>query len=68
MIEEKRLYPITFLKGLNVKNKNKLTSKGIFLLKQLIERHPAELRRQSGSPRENFDSILDNARVILSRN
>ena len=68
MIEEKKLYPITFLKGLNVETRNKLTSKGILLLKQLIERHPAELTRQTGISREKLDSMLGNARAILSGN
>jgi hypothetical protein len=68
MIEEKKLYPITFLKGLNVETRNKLTSKGILLLKQLIEMHPAELRCQAGISREMLDSMLVNARAILSGN
>jgi len=68
MIEEKKLYPITFLKGLNVEARNKLTSKGIFLLKQLIERHPAELTRQTGISREKLDSMIGNTRAILSGN
>jgi len=68
MIEEKKLYPITFLKGLNAETRNKLASNGIILLKQLTEKNPTELRRQTGISKEKLESILDRARRILSGN
>jgi len=68
MIEEKKLYPITFLKGLNAENRNKLASNGIILLKQLTEKTPKELRRQTGISKEKLESILGKARTILSAN
>ncbi len=68
MIEKKKLYPITFLKGLNAETRNKLASNGIILLKQLIEKRPAELRRQTGISREKLESMLGSARAILSGN
>ncbi|MHC3128935.1 MAG: restriction endonuclease [Candidatus Bathyarchaeota archaeon] len=66
MIEEKKLYPITFLKGLNVETRNKLASNGIILLKQLTEKTPTGLRRQTGISKEKLESILGKARAILS--
>lgn len=68
MIEEKKLYPITFLKGLNAETRNKLASNGIILLKQLTEKNPTELRRQTGISKEKLESILGKARTILSGN
>jgi hypothetical protein len=66
MIEEKKLYPITFLKGLNAKTRNKLAHNGVILLKQLTEKNPKELRRQTGISKEKIESIIDKARTILS--
>ncbi len=66
MIEEKKLYPITFLKGLNTKTRNKLASKGIVLLRQLTGKSSKELRKQTGLPKGKLESIIDKARIILS--
>ena len=68
MIQEKKLYPITLLKGLNAETQNKLATNGIILLKQLTEKTPKELRRQTGVSKEKFGSIVDKARTILSGN
>jgi hypothetical protein len=66
MIEEKKFYPITLLKGLNAKTRNKLMHSGIILLKQLTEKSPKELRRQAGISKEKLESIVGKARAILS--
>ena len=68
MIQEKKLYPITFLKGINTENRKKLTSNGIVLLKQLTEKSPTALRRQTGISKEILESIVNTARTILSKN
>ena len=68
MIEEKKLYPITFLKGLNAETRNKLAHNGVILLKQLTEKTPTELRRQTGISKEKLESIVGKARAILSGN
>jgi hypothetical protein len=68
MIEEKKLYPITFLKGLNAETRNKLAHNGVILLKQLTEKTPKELRKQTGISKEKLESILSKAREILSAN
>jgi len=68
MIEEKKLYPITFLRGLNAETRNKLASNGVILLKQLTEKTPTELRRQTGISKEKLESILGKAKTIVSAN
>lgn len=68
LIEKKKLYPITILKSLNVRTRNKLTSNGVILLKQLIERNATELRRQTGISKEKLRSLVNDARTILSGN
>ena len=66
MIKEKKLYPITILKELNTQTRNKLTSKGILLLRQLIKIHPALLSRHTGISREELDSMISYSKAILS--
>jgi hypothetical protein len=68
MIQEKKLYPITLLKGLNAETRNKLATNGIILLKQLTEKTPKELRSQTGVSKEQLASIVDKAQTILSGN
>jgi hypothetical protein len=66
MIEEKKAYPITFLKGLNAASRQKLTSNGIVMLKQLTENSPRELKRKTGISTEKLELLLGGARAILS--
>jgi hypothetical protein len=66
MIEEKRFYPITILKGLSAENRNRLSSKGIILLKHLTEETPLELKHQTGVSTEKLKTIIGNAKTILS--
>ncbi|UCE15592.1 MAG: restriction endonuclease [Candidatus Bathyarchaeota archaeon] len=68
MIEEKKLYPVHYLKGLNIKTREKLTSAGIILLKQLTTKSPKELRRKTGIRKETLELIVKKARKILSEN
>jgi len=68
MIEEKKLYPITLLKGLNAETRKRLLSDEIILLKQLAEKTPKELRKQTGISTEELESIVNKARAILSDN
>ncbi len=68
MIEEKQLYPITYLRRLNHVTRRKLVSNNIVLLKQLTEKDPRELRRQTRISKKNFESLLRKSKAILSRN
>jgi len=66
MIEEKKLYPVTFLKGLNAETRKRLVSNGIILLRQLAEKTPRALRKQTGISTEKLESMVDKAKAILS--
>jgi hypothetical protein len=68
MIEEKKLYPITILKGLSATTRNRLTSNGIILLKQLTEKNMLGLRRQTGIRKQKLAPLVDSAKAILSGN
>ena len=65
MITEKKLYPITYLKGLTITTTERLTQAGIILLKQLTAKDPRELRRETRLPKEALDVIIKRARMIV---
>ncbi len=67
MIEEKKLYPITFLKGLNAEIRHNLISNRIILLKNLTDKSPVVLRKQTGISYEKLESLIAKAKAILSR-
>ena len=54
MIETKKLYPITILRGLNTQTRNRLTSNGI--------------KHKTGIHKNKLEPILEAARAILSEN
>jgi hypothetical protein len=66
MIEEKKLYPITYLKNLDSANMRRLTSGGVLLLKQLVESSPESLAQKARIPRKILQAIQQQARIILS--
>jgi hypothetical protein len=66
MIEERQLYPITYLRRLNRVTRRRLLSNGIILLKQLIEMNPKELGKQTGIPKKDLELIIRRSRAILS--
>jgi hypothetical protein len=68
MIEEKKVYPITLLRGLSATTRNRLTSNGIILLKQLAEKNIVGLRRQTGIRKQKLAPLVDGAKAILSGN
>jgi hypothetical protein len=65
MIEEKKLYPITCLKGLNIKIQRRFSSAGIILLRQLTTYDLGRLRGDTGLSMDTLRSIIDQARTIL---
>lgn len=67
MIETKKLYPMTCLKGLNADVKEKLTSAGILLIKQLAEKNPEKLRRETKIPTETLKSMIEKATMIITK-
>lgn len=66
MIEERELYPVTYLKDLDTETKEKLSSAGIILLKQLITKSLEELKKETGIREEILELIIGNAKAILS--
>ena len=64
LIEEKKLYPITCLKGIRTTTKEKLASAGIILLKQLTEISPEELMK-TGISKKTLDSMIKKARTLI---
>jgi HJR/Mrr/RecB family endonuclease len=66
MIEEKKLYPITFLKILDRESQEKLVNSGIVFLKQLIEKDPKELSRKTKISISKIKTFLNCAGKILS--
>ena len=61
MIEEKKLYPLSCIKGLNREVKMKLVNSGIVLMKQLVEEKPAKIARETGVAKENIQRIIEKA-------
>ncbi len=66
LIEEKRLYPITFLKGLDKGTRAKLADNEVLLLKQLIEGKISKLGKRTGIQRKRLIELRKNAKEIIS--
>jgi hypothetical protein len=66
LIETRKLYPITYLRGLNVAARQRLTVDGIILLKQFVEADKDRLRKLTGFSGQKLESMLGYARAILS--
>jgi len=66
MIEENRLHPITCLKDLTKETREKLTSAGIVLIRQLVEEDPQEITRRTGMPYESLEPMIEKARTYTS--
>jgi len=62
MIEEKNLYPLSCIKGLNSETKMKLVNSGIVLMKQLVEEEPSKLAGETGISREILKGIIEKAK------
>ena len=63
MIEEKKVYPLSCIKGLNSETKMKLVNSGIVLMKQLLEEKPAKLARETGISLETLKRIIEKAKT-----
>ncbi len=68
LIEDKKLYPITILRGLRSPVRDKLVSTGIVMIKQLTEIDPNELRRRARISKDDSESIISKAKIIFSDN
>ena len=63
MIEEKKLYPLSCLRGLKSENRMQLVNSGIVLIKQLVEEEPSKLARETGISREILKKIIEKAKT-----
>jgi len=63
MIEEKKLYPLSCIKGLNSEIKMKLVNSGIVLMKQLVEEETSKLARETAISREILQKITEKAKT-----
>jgi hypothetical protein len=68
LIEDKKLYPITILRGLRSPVRDKLVSAGIVMIKQLTEIDPNELRRRARISKNDSESIINKAKIIFYDN
>jgi hypothetical protein len=63
MIEEKKLYPLSCIKGLNSEVKMRLVNLGIVLMKQLVDEEPSRIAIKTGVSRENIQRIIEKAKT-----
>ena len=68
LIEDKKLYPITILRGLRSPVRDKLVSAGIVMIKQLSEIDPNELRRRARISKDDSESLINKAKIIFFDN
>ena len=65
MIKEKKLYPITYLRGLKTTVREKLVSAEVLFLKDLIKKSGKTLSKETGIPIETISSLINKAKTIL---
>jgi hypothetical protein len=63
MIEEKKLYPLSCIKGLKSEIKIKLVNSGIVLMKQLVEEETSKLARETAISRGILKNIIEKAKT-----
>lgn len=68
MIEEKKLYPITLLRGLNNKDRTSLLDEGIILLKHLVAHDVNTLSKRTNIPITKLHLLMKEGEEILSPN
>jgi Holliday junction resolvase-like predicted endonuclease len=65
-IEEKKFYPITFIKGLDRETQEKLCDNGIILVQQLVKFDVEELYKKTKIPKKKLRELIRKAKEILS--
>lgn len=68
MVEEKKLYPTTLLRGLNKKGRLSLLGEGIMLLKHLVAHDVNTLSKRTDIPRTKIHRLIKESEEILSPN
>jgi HJR/Mrr/RecB family endonuclease len=65
LIEEKKLYPITFLKDLDTKSRDRLGNTGIVMLKQLLEESLEEINKKTKISKKKLRVFVEKTREII---
>lgn len=66
LIETKKLYPISIMRNLEEKERDKLVNAGIVLIKQIASLKPEELHKKTKIPKEFCLKMIQKANEILS--
>ena len=62
MIEEKKVYPLSCIRGLQTETRIRLVDSGIILIKQLISSDPSKLSRKSGISSSTLRRTIEKAK------
>ncbi|UCH32208.1 MAG: hypothetical protein JSV05_02120 [Candidatus Bathyarchaeota archaeon] len=65
LIEERKLYPLSCLKDLDTKDREKLVSAGTLLMKRLVMKDPETIARRLRIPEKRLNSLNAMAQLIL---
>lgn len=68
LIQEKKLYPITILKTISSKTKNKLFNANIVIAKNLLKHPVEELIEKTGLTKNEVEKILEEVRIVCDIN
>jgi len=63
MIEEKKVYPISCIRGLSNQTRIKLVNSGVVLIKQLVEEEPSKLSEETDLSQEFLKRIIEKAKT-----
>lgn len=63
MIEEKKVYPISCIRGLSNQTRIKLVNSGVVLIKQLVEEEPSKLSEETELSKEFLKRIIEKAKT-----
>ncbi|WP_455369089.1 ATP cone domain-containing protein [[Eubacterium] cellulosolvens] len=64
MIEEKKLYPVSIMRGLKTQVRESLASNGIVMIKQLLKMNPEELRRKTRISKKDSIFVINKVKTI----
>lgn len=66
MIQERNLYPVTYIKEMSPKIRKRLLFKGILLLRDLVQSTAHDLAEKTGIPKDHLEPMIEKAHLILS--
>jgi hypothetical protein len=63
MIEQKKVYPTSCIRGLSNQTRIKLVNSGVVLIKQLVEEEPSKLSEETDLSQEFLKRIIEKAKT-----